>query len=263
MRLTIFLLLLMLFGMACSQQDDMVEIAQQGSQGDRGAMGPQGLPGERGETGPEGPPGPPGKTGPVGPEGPQGEQGPKGDTGEHGLPGPQGPKGDVGSPWTPTPAPIPRVPTINDCIREARDSTYVDSIRLSTIASANPDELTDRQRFAWYEFFDETDSELKATCIALWSEKITEENADKRNGHYGETSRNEGCNGGVKRLVREVDLYDRASWEDTFALLQRPYLSLTIAERFALRSQLQGNWECKSYYPQLFYGRWIPLLGER
>ena len=36
MRLTIFLLLLMLFVMACSQQDDMGEIAQQGSQGDRG-----------------------------------------------------------------------------------------------------------------------------------------------------------------------------------------------------------------------------------
>ena len=223
-------------------------IGPQGPSGDRGAMGPQGPPGGRGETGPQGPPGPPGKTGPVGPEGPQGDQGPKGDT---------------GSPLTPIPAPTPRVPTINDCIREARDSTFVDSIRLSTIARANPDELTDRQRFAWYEFFDETGYELKATCIALWSEKITEENADKRNGHYGETSRNAGCNGGVKRLVREVDLYDRASWEDTLALLQRPYLSLTIAERFALRSQLQGNWECRNYYPQLFYGRWIPLLGER
>ena len=80
MRLTIFLLLLMLFVMACSQQDDMGEIAQQGSQGDRGevgsqgpsgdrgAMGPQGPPGERGETGPQGPPGPPGMSDDLWPE---------------------------------------------------------------------------------------------------------------------------------------------------------------------------------------------------
>ena len=68
MRLTIFLLLLMLFVMACSQQDDMGEIAQQGFQGDRGAMGPQGPPGERGETGPQGPPGSPGMSDDLWPE---------------------------------------------------------------------------------------------------------------------------------------------------------------------------------------------------
>lgn len=210
--------------------------------------------------------GPTGEPGPAGPQGPQGEQGPpgpRGDTGEQGLSGLQGPKGDTGSPLTSTPAPTPRVPTINDCIREASDSGDVDSIRRSTIARTDPNELTDRQRFAWYEFFERTNNELKSACIALWSEEVTEENADKRNKQYGKTSRNKGCDGGVEMLAQEVDFENRASWNDTLALLNRPYQSLTIAERFALRSQLQDNWECNYYYPQLFYGRWIPLLGER
>ena len=210
--------------------------------------------------------GPTGEPGPAGPQGPQGEQGPpgpKGDTGEQGLSGLQGGKGDTGSLLASTPAHTPRAPTINDCIREASDSDNVDSIRRSTIARTDPNELTDRQRFAWYEFFERTNNELQSACIALWSEEITEENADKRNKQYGKTSRNQGCNGGVEMLAQEVDFENRAYWVDILALLNRPYLSLTIAERFALRSQIQNNSDCHRYYPQLFYGRWIPLLGER
>ncbi len=167
---------------------------------------------------------------------------------------------------TPTPNPTTRVSTINDCIREARDSSYVDSIRINTIANTDPNELTDRQRLEWYEFFSNTNSDLRGACIAFWSEEITKENADKRNKQYGETGGNgEGCVDWVKRRISEEtggnDLGgERATWIDTLALLERPYLSLTTAERLILRDHIEDDSDCRRYYPQLFSGRWIPLF---
>ena len=194
----------------------------------------------------------------------QGEPGPQGEQGLQGIRGP------VGEPGLCEPASKTGVPTINNCIEEARDSDnsyYVDAIRLNTIANTNPNELTDRERFAWYEFFKNTNSELRGACITLWSEEITEENADKRNIQYGETSSDEGCDGWVKRRVSEeaggYDLGgDRAVWIDTLALLERPYLSLTITERAFLRDHLERDYDCPRYCPQLFSGRWIPLYRD-
>ena len=165
--------------------------------------------------------------------------------------------------WTGFPRPL--VPTIADCIYGAyyEDVSNIDSIRADTISRTDPGELTDAQRFAWYEFFERNSSGLMRSCVALWSEEVTEENADKRNEQYGSNaSGGEGCVDWVKRRVREGGLELRAAWDDVLALLERPYLSLTVAERFALRSQINDSSDCRRYYPQLFSGRWIPLQDE-
>ena len=161
--------------------------------------------------------------------------------------------------------PRPLVPTMADCGYEAYDEDVsgVDSIRADTIARTNPSELTDAQRFEWYEFFERNSSRLKRSCIALWSEEITEENADRRNEQYGSNAGgSEGCVDWVKRRVLEGEPELRAAWNEVFALLERPYLSLTVAERFALRFQIDDSSDCRRYYPQLFSGRWIPLQDE-
>ena len=165
--------------------------------------------------------------------------------------------------WTGFPRPL--VPTMADCIYDAydEDMSNIDPIRADTISRTNPSELTDEQRFAWYEFFERNSSRLMRSCIALWSEEVTEENADKRNEQYGtNTGGSEGCVDWVKRRAREGEPELRAVWDDVLALLERPYLSLTVAERFALRFQINNSSDCRRYYPQLFSGRWIPLQDE-
>ena len=163
-----------------------------------------------------------------------------------------------------TPTTLSLVPTMADCISDAYDEdvSRIDSIRADTISRTNPSELTDAQRFEWYEFFERKGSRLKRSCVALWSEEVTEENADKRNEQYGRGP-GEGCIDWVQRRAREVEPEFRATWDDALALLERPYLSLTVAERFALRSQIDDSSDCQRYYPQLFSGRWIPLQGSR
>ena len=161
--------------------------------------------------------------------------------------------------------PRPPVSTMADSIYDAYDEdvSSVDSIRADTISRTNPSELTDTQRFEWYEFFERNSSRLKRSCIALWSEEISEENADKRNEQYGSNpGGGEGCLDWVKRRAREGGLELRAAWDDVLALLDRPYLSLTATERFALRSQIDDSSDCRRYYPQLFSGRWVPLQDE-
>ena len=67
-----------------------------------------------------------------------------------------------------------------------------------------------------------------------------------------------GCSG----VPAKESLNVEAVWDDVLALLERPYPSLTVAERFALRSQINDSSDCRRYYPQLFSGRWIPLQDE-
>ena len=165
-----------------------------------------------------------------------------------------GPETPAESPYD---VPTLQAPTIDDCISEARFHSDVDSVRLETIKGTDPRELTDRQRVTWYEFFERTDHELMTACMALWSEEITEDNADKRNNQYGS------CVDELTRYARGGDLDVKGSRLDALALLNRPYLSLTVAERFVLRESLQSYDYCELYYPQLFFGRWIPFLDER
>ena len=84
-----------------------------------------------------------------------------------------------------------------------RSHSGIDLIRADTIAKTDSSELTDAQRFAWYEFFDSGNGyKLQRSCIALWSEEITPENAGKRNGQYGINARGStGCVHWVKTLL--------------------------------------------------------------
>ena len=164
--------------------------------------------------------------------------------------------------------PKPPIQTMADCVYDAyfyaNSDSGIDLIRADTIAKTDSSELTDAQRFAWYEFFDSGNRyKLQRSCIALWSEEITPENAGKRNEQYGITARgNTGCVDWVKSRAWESDPEHGAAWNVVVGLLEKPYLSLTAAEKFVLRSYLEGHSNCRRYYPQLFSGRWIPLQDE-
>lgn len=156
------------------------------------------------------------------------------------------------------------VPTKADCLGEASLSSYVDAIRLRTLQNADPNGLTDEERLAWNQFFMNTNSELRSSCIAYWSEAITVENAEKRNTMV-EGRPNE-CIESVEWHIQAQSSYDlagnRGAWVDAYTLLRRPYLSLTVTERSVLREILYASWDCQRYYPQLFSGRWIPLMDS-
>ena len=147
------------------------------------------------------------------------------------------------------------------CIAAAREAgdRYIDSIRLETIETSDPPTLTDTQRGNWRDFFKERASQLMTVCVTLWSEPITQENADLRNEDYRGSNDKNGCVANVEQSIREDAVDDRAKWEDTHELLVRPYLSLTIAERMVLREQLDNISYCVEFYPQLFTGRWVPM----
>ena len=166
--------------------------------------------------------------------------------------------------------PRPLVPTMTDCVHDAyrlagnEYSGYddIDLIRADTIAGTDPSTLTDLERFAWFEFFQNQGYRLRHSCIAFWSEELTEENAEKRNEDFAEGRR--GCVSYVANRAREEldgDLDSDIAWLDALTLLGRPYLSLSVTERLILRSQIEGRSECRAYYPQLFSGRWVPLYA--
>ena len=148
-----------------------------------------------------------------------------------------------------------------DCIATAREAegNSIDSIKLETIEDTDPNTLTDSQRKNWREFFRQRASHLMTVCITLWSEPIKPDNADRRNQDYRGSENRGGCIFNVERKAREDDVDDRARWKDTLELLNRPYLSLSIAERMVLREQLDGVSDCDEFYPQLFTGRWVPI----
>ena len=187
--------------------------------------------------------------GPAGPEGPQGPQGPQGEQGK-----------SVSTQATNLAEDI-AIPNKAACLSEASQSSYVDAIRLSTIEDADPDRLTDEERSAWNQFFMNTNSELRSSCIVYWSEAVTVENADKRNTMV--EGRPNQCLESVEQHIQAQNSYElagnRGAWVDAYTLLRRPYLSLTVAERSVLRENLRDSYDCHIYYPQLFSGRWIPL----
>ncbi len=234
---------------------------QQGERGSAVPAGPAGPQGPQGPRGIAGPPGPQGERGSVGPAGPAGPQGPQGPRGIAGPPGPQGERGPAGPPsaqGAPFTSVSPLVPTMDDCIREARESG-LDAIRINTISNTDPAGLTDAERSDWYEFFRNQGSDVRGSCLVLWSAEVTEENADRRNSKY-----QEGCLDQVERRALGEDYSEEiAIWADAYALSRRPYLSLTIADRFALRQVLSSiSRNCRYYYPQLYTGRWIPIRDE-
>ena len=128
------------------------------------------------------------------------------------------------------------------------------------LEEVDPDGLTDRERFALLLVIHGNGGGITVyDCMVYWSEAITEDNADKRNEVYRDR-----CIGVIetdfnRQSESVIDIGNRGNWIDSYSLLQRPYLSLTVSERIALRSLIDVP-ECRRYYPQLFYGRWIPIL---
>ncbi|MCE2405266.1 MAG: hypothetical protein J4F43_08945 [Dehalococcoidia bacterium] len=147
--------------------------------------------------------------------------------------------------------PRPRVQTMADCVYDAYSDEYsIDSIRRDTILNTDSDELTDARRFEWYRFLSSHSNDLMAACVTLWSEEVTESNADKRNELYAVD---------CLAFVNRNRPMPQALADDTLALLERPYLSLAAVERLVLRGALRDGSNCELYYPQLFSGRWIPF----
>ena len=114
--------------------------------------------------------------------------------------------------WTGFPKPL--IQTMADCVYDAyfyaNSDSGIDLIRADTTAKTDSSDSRTRNASPWYEFFDSGNGrKLQRSCIALWSEDITPENAGKRNeqsiwnqrkGEYG-----------LRRLGEEPRLVER-SW---------------------------------------------------
>ena len=147
--------------------------------------------------------------------------------------------------------PTPHHPTHADCLWKISKSRSIDQIRLRTIYAADPQKLTDKERRDWHKFF--SNNGYETDCNSFWSEPLTPGNAEKRNKQYSS------C---VKELKnREADSIKQMQLrKETLELVERPYLTLTLVEKHVLREKLGSN--CERYYPQLYYGRWIPMPEE-
>ena len=107
--------------------------------------------------------------------------------------------------------------------------------------------------------FDPLGNEIRE-CRDLWSQNVTAENSTKRNAVYS------------YRCLSPLGWSDPAApWSfrsDALDLAGRPYNTLTPTERMTLRLLLDiseppnpstQTSPCRLWYPQLFYGRWIPI----
>ena len=130
-------------------------------------------------------------------------------------------------------------------------------IILDTVKSLRSDKMTDSERIEWRLLFDEEfhygiDGMMRLPCRQLWSEAINSDNESKRN-------RDSGC---IFYLSRGTGIHS-----DAIELVNRPYTSLDASDRMQLRVALNSDAdlssECAMYYPQLFYGRWIPMSGNQ
>ena len=115
--------------------------------------------------------------------------------------------------------------------------------------------LTDREREEWRRFladeeyirysgniWDRSGMWTKEPCSSLWSEDNSESNATKRNRDW------------------EEDCFDAdgSAREDMLTLANLPYAELNATDRIVLQ-MIMGDSDCRVFYPQLFYGRWIPM----
>ena len=155
--------------------------------------------------------------------------------------------------------------SLENCVFAALGNDFSGAL-IEKIEETNPQTLTDTQRWEWFKVLS-GDSNVHAACQDLWSEPITTENADKRNEDF------------YDECVRDYDFgrdedygysYDTRHGHiaDVRELLERPYLSLSVTDRVVLRMIFNRNSgggydvdsDCAEYYPQLFFGRWVPFL---
>ena len=128
-------------------------------------------------------------------------------------------------------------PIIVRSVLEA-DSQKMDDGKRSDWIHTLRSELQDAQFMTDRVFFDRL-TITTHPCTPLWAVDAGSDNAFKRNTHWA-------C---------ETDD------PDVGELLAMPYTDLDPAVRLLLRTVLEqsGVQECREYYPQLFFGRWIPL----
>ena len=147
-------------------------------------------------------------------------------------------------------------PKLVNCVASMEILGY-SPIILDTVKNLRSDKLTDSERIEWRLLFDEEfhygiDGMMRLPCRQLWSEAINSDNESKRN-------RDSHC---IFYLSRGTGIHS-----DAIELVNRPYTSLDASDRMQLRLVLNSDAdlssECAMYYPQLFYGRWIPMSANQ
>lgn len=128
-------------------------------------------------------------------------------------------------------------PIIVRSVLEA-DSQNMDDGKRSDWVHALRSELYDAQFMADRFVFDRR-TLTEHPCTPLWSADAGSGNATKRNMQWA-------C---------------ESDDPDVTGLLAMPYTDLEPQDRLLLRTVIEqsGIQECREYYPQLFFGRWIPL----
>lgn len=164
---------------------------------------------------------------------------------------------------------------LESCISAASNIRFseLSGIIIEKIEETDPRTLTDEQRGEWFDLLRRNVADIVLdACKDLWSEPITAENADKRNDEFyseciGEWPKQEDEDYNI-----HSDYAGQAGRADFLELLERPYTDLTLTDRMLLRLYFNQSDEpirgygidqnCVYYYPQLFYGRWVPFSYE-
>lgn len=140
-------------------------------------------------------------------------------------------------------------------LAERRGVSNPESV-LAQIEEAEADNLSDAERLAWFDLISKTgDREaVLIACEYLWSEPITEENAERRNEAFGDA-----CIGYIDRERQGALDINHAYQSDVLKLLNRPYKDLAVVERVMLQREIGSIDARRKYYPQLFFGKWMPF----
>lgn len=146
------------------------------------------------------------------------------------------------------------------CVFAALEDELSD-ILIEKIEETDPQTLTDMQRWEWSNLLEEVSNgyEVMVACEDLWSEPVTAENADRRNNELRAE-----CVDQYERNRQDYGYYspEYTYSSDVIELLERPYLSLGVTDRLVLRMLLTDSGYCDEYYPQLFFGRWVPVFDR-
>ena len=151
-------------------------------------------------------------------------------------------------------------PNLLSCVA-FMEFTGIPSPVVRSVKDLYSDTLTDSEREEWRRFL--IDGEYirytgniwersysvifweKEPCANLWSEDSGERNATKRNRDW------------------EAEcLDDGFAREDMLTLANRPYADLNATDRIVLQ-MIMDDGDCRVFYPQLFYGRWIPMSANQ
>ncbi len=105
--------------------------------------------------------------------------------------------------------------------------------------------LTEGEYIQYSDMWGESSLWKNEPCATLWSEDSGERNATKRNRDW------------------EAECLDHGfAREDMLTLANRPYADLNATDRIVLQ-MIMDDGDCRVFYPQLFYGRWIPMSANQ